>query len=168
MVTRRRDGEYRFHEYDPETVRRLAVELLQAFARDPQAAQIADLDVYLPDVRQFATDQERDDLADAIYEACGRATVTIPSEPMADHPSIVRGESRDVLDATGTYAFGILHVPTLAWEWYVSLADGPGADGDKHAITAGSLVEVIAEFRAFVEAATRALEVLEAQNAKEN
>lgn len=81
MTTRRRDGEYRIHEFDPETVHRLAVELLQAFAKDPQAAQIADLDVYLPDVRWLATtDQERDDLADAIYEVCGRAAIVIPEE----------------------------------------------------------------------------------------
>lgn len=81
MTTRRRDGEYRIHEFDPETVHRLAVELLKAFARDPQAAQIADLDVYLPDIHDLApSDQERDDLADAIYEACGRAVITIPKE----------------------------------------------------------------------------------------
>jgi hypothetical protein len=47
-MQRRRDGEYGIREYDPATVHRLAVELLQAFAKDPQAAQIAELDVYLP------------------------------------------------------------------------------------------------------------------------
>jgi hypothetical protein len=81
MTTRRRDGEYRIHEYDPGTVHRLAVELLQAFAKDPNAAQIADLDVYLPDVRWLAPgDSERDDLTDAIYEACARAVIMIPEE----------------------------------------------------------------------------------------
>lgn len=79
-MIRRRDGEYRIHEYDPETVSRLAVELLQAFAKDPQAAQIADLDTYIPDITWLATgDQERDDLVDAIYEACGTARIVIPS-----------------------------------------------------------------------------------------
>lgn len=81
MTTRRRDGEYRIHEFDPAIVNALAVQLLKEFAKDPGAAQIADLDVYLPAFKSFAeTDQERDDLADAIYEACGRAVITIPEE----------------------------------------------------------------------------------------
>ena len=78
-MQRRRDGEYRLREYDPATVHRLAVELLTAFAKDPGAAQIADLEEYLPDIKWLAPgDGERDDLVDAIYEACERAITTIP------------------------------------------------------------------------------------------
>lgn len=80
-MQRRRDGEYRLREYDPDTIHRHAVELLTAFAKDPQAAQIADLDMYLPRISDLARDdRDRDDLIDAIYEACGRAVITIPKD----------------------------------------------------------------------------------------
>lgn len=95
-MQRRRDGEYRIREYDPATVHRLAVELLQAFAKDPGAAQIADLEDYLPDVRWLApSDSERDDLVDAIYDACEKAVITIPA--YAPHGHLMDADTGDVI-----------------------------------------------------------------------
>lgn len=95
-MQRRRDGEYRLREYDPATVHRLAIELLQAFAKDPGAAQIADLEDYLSDVRWLApSDGERDDLVDAIYDACEHAVITIPS--YAPHGHLTDADTGDVI-----------------------------------------------------------------------
>lgn len=85
----------------------------------------------------------------------------------ADHTSIPTGASRDVLDATGNYAFRIVRNPKRATEWEVFLTDGPGAAGDEHSISAGDLDETIEGFKRLVEAAHRTLAVLEAQKTKE-
>ena len=84
-----------------------------------------------------------------------------------DHTAIPTGASRDVLDATGTYAFRIVRAPARATEWEVFLTDGPGSAGDEHSISAGDLDETIQGFRRLVGAARRTLAVLEAQKTKE-
>lgn len=95
-MIRRRDGEYRLREFDPATIHRLAVELLTAFAKDPGAAQIADLEDYLPDIKWLAPgDSERDDLVDAIYDACTRAVITIPD--YAPHGHLTDADTGDVI-----------------------------------------------------------------------
>lgn len=95
-MIRRRDGEYRLREFDPATIHRLAVELLTAFAKDPGAAQIADLEDYLPDIKWLApSDSERDDLVDAIYDACEKAVITIPA--YAPHGHLTDADTGDVI-----------------------------------------------------------------------
>ena len=85
----------------------------------------------------------------------------------ADHTAIPTGASRDILDATGTYAFRIVRAPARATEWEVFLTDGPGAAGDEHSISAGSLDETTEGLKSLVGAARRTLAVLEAQKTKE-
>ena len=59
-------------------VNRLALRLLREFASNPAAARIADLDAYLPELATLGlSDVDRADLVERIYEACGRASITI-------------------------------------------------------------------------------------------
>lgn len=60
---------------------RFAAQLLREFAKDPRAHQVTELGGYLPELTALdLPDSEYDKLADAIYQACERAVITIPEE----------------------------------------------------------------------------------------
>jgi hypothetical protein len=91
MATRRDDGLYYSHEPDSELVNRIALDLLVRQARDISTSRAAaDLVQDYPELADFgylADDRLLDDLRDAIWQACARAVISIPTETPPAKPA---------------------------------------------------------------------------------
>lgn len=81
-VRRILDGEYRQYEPEPDLTREAAAALLAYVAQDPRV--LAWLAKDCPALKHFNSvygDDVHSDAHDAMYEACARAVITVPSTP---------------------------------------------------------------------------------------